>query len=600
MKFGILTKLSIAFFIIVFLITGITALSLDQAFQVHFVSTFESTLEANAKIASELIMSQGLAELTSADSGILHDMVSRISEDTNARATITLPDGTVLADSWGNSDWVKNPSENPKNQPSISTHPETIPSSRNYATIGQGQWIQATAPLRSGDRILGMVKLSKPIGEIRQIKVNIQSKVMLAALVSIFLAGGIAYLIALNMARPLREMTDIASKISNGDLSRRVRITSGDEMGRLADALNYMADRLSVTIYQTSEERNKMRAILASMVDGVVAVDSNNRIILMNPAAEEMFGVSEEMALGRKFLEAIRNYGLVEAISNATRGEVRTAEFKVFTPDERTLRVSVTCIEKAGGGEAGVVAVIQDVTELRRLEQVRTEFVSNVSHELRTPLTSIKGFIETLLDGAMEDPDTARRFLQIIQKEANRLERLISDLLDLSRIESGHIELKKRPTNLARLAESVHTVLKRQSDAKGLTVEVTIPEEFPEVMADADLLRQVFMNLIDNSIKYTPSGGKITIGASMGNEAVEVFVEDTGIGIPKAHLSRLFERFYRVDKARSREVGGTGLGLAIVKHIVERHGGKAWIDSEVGKGTRVTFTIPHSSAQRVL
>ncbi|HHY46919.1 MAG TPA: cell wall metabolism sensor histidine kinase WalK [Firmicutes bacterium] len=591
MKWNILSKLTLSFWAIVLLVTGITTVFLNRAFQEHFVTTIDSSLKANARMVSDLLLERGFPGGMPGRLPQIQEITERVARDVKARVTIIDPSGAVLSDSQKNAGLMNNHADRPEVKQALAG--KTGTSTRFSRTILSTMRYIAV-PVISDGKVVAVVRLAVPLTEINRTRDRIRSRLMVAAFISILLSGGIAYLLARSLAEPLRDMITVASRIAGGDFSKRVRITARDEIGCLADALNHMADRLSTTIQEMSEERNKIKAILASMADGVVAVDSDNRIILMNRAAEQMFGITEGAAYGRKFLEAIRNYELVEALSGATRGEVHSAEFKVFSPNERILRVSATCIESTSDQPAGVVAVIQDVTELRRLEQLRTEFVSNVSHELRTPLTSIKGFVETLLDGAMEDGSTATRFLGIIQNEANRLERLISDLLDLSRIESGQIALRKVPCHLDKLTQSVCTFLHGQADAKQLSLEINIPADFPQVPADKDLLRQVFINLIDNAIKYTPAGGRVIIYGSDSGDSVTIHVEDTGVGIPKAHLSRLFERFYRVDKARSRELGGTGLGLAIVKHIIDRHGGKVWIESEVGKGTRVSFTLPKS------
>jgi two-component system, OmpR family, phosphate regulon sensor histidine kinase PhoR len=322
-------------------------------------------------------------------------------------------------------------------------------------------------------------------------------------------------------------------------------------------------------------------------------------VVLMNERARAIFNLAAVRGDGKPFLEVIRNAELHEvfrASRGARPGAVVSREITLMSPAERVLQVHGVPLLLTGG--AGVVLVLHDVTELRRLAQVRTEFVANVSHELRTPLTAIQGYVETLLGGALEEPDNARRFLEIVQRQTERLGRLINDLTELSNIELGKVTLLLAPTRLDELLDSVLAVVLPRAQAGGVTVTARFPESLPAVRADRDRLAQILINLVDNAVKYTLNRGTTKIGAAETAEPgmVAVTVTDTGIGIPAADLPRVTERFYRVDKARSRELGGTGLGLAIVKHLVLAHGGELDIESEVGRGTTVRFTIPMSDA----
>jgi two-component system phosphate regulon sensor histidine kinase PhoR len=331
------------------------------------------------------------------------------------------------------------------------------------------------------------------------------------------------------------------------------------------------------------------------MVEGVIATDGHDHIILINERARVLFGLGRARAERLPLLEVIRNVDLHDVLGEsrlAADGTVVNREVKLSEPSERVLQVHAVPLRFTGEAR-GVVMVLHDITELRRLEQVRTEFVANVSHEIRTPLTAIHGYLETLLDGALEEPENARKFIEIVFRHTERLGRLTDDLTDLSNIELGRISLRLEPTAVAEVADSVLAIIAPRAGTGQVTVEAKLPADLPEVVADRDRLAQILINLVDNAVKYTPKGGRVWLeGRVREPGVVEVAVCDSGAGIPKADLPRLTERFYRVDKARSRELGGTGLGLAIVKHLVLAHGGELTIDSELWKGTTVRFTLP--------
>ncbi len=351
-------------------------------------------------------------------------------------------------------------------------------------------------------------------------------------------------------------------------------------------------ETLQAQARREAKERENMVSILFAMVEGVITTDSSGRIAFINPAAERIFNLERGAAVGKFPREIWREFELVEMFHQVfVTGQPQNREMVLDPPLKRHLNLELVPIRPGEDEEVqGVLAVVRDVTRLRHLENMRTEFVANVSHELRTPLTSVKGFVETLLDGGLENKEATKRFLTIIYQETDRLNRLISDLLDLSRLESGETELKRTRVYLAPLVEEVRQTLQTRLDQKELSFSVELGPT--PVWADEDQIREVIVNLLDNAIKYTPAGGSIKVTEVENGEMQEFIVCDTGIGIPKENIPRIFERFYRVDKARSREMGGTGLGLSIVKHIIERHDGKVWVESEPEKGTCVHFTLP--------
>ena len=407
-------------------------------------------------------------------------------------------------------------------------------------------------------------------------------------------AGILALLLFKRIINPLKEMNEITQEMARGNLDKEIITRYQDEIGKLAQNINNIACQLKTMISDITTEKNRARAILDSMADGVIALNQDGRVLLVNPAVEEIFNIDGQSCHAQNILGIIRNHDLDQMLFLALKkNQPMVKELKILTPEEtRTFHVHLTPLKTLNSKTEGVVALLREITERRKLENMRTEFVANVSHELRTPLTSIRGFLETLLDGAMEEPEIARRFLEHMSDETERLTRLIDDLLNLSKIEDRQIVPNFQPLNMDEIIHRVALVYELLAQEKGLTFLVNIPCSLPLVVGDADTIMQVLNNLIDNAIKYTPSGGKIEIMARVEDRMLMVSVKDTGIGIPNESMSRIFERFYRVDKARSREMGGTGLGLSIVKHAIEKNSGLLEVTSAVGEGSTFTFGLP--------
>jgi two-component system phosphate regulon sensor histidine kinase PhoR len=388
-------------------------------------------------------------------------------------------------------------------------------------------------------------------------------------------------------------MARIASDLAAGRLAARAAPDGGDEVSGLARALNRMADTLQDRLAQLGRERNQLRALLDGMVEGVVLTGADGRIVLANEAFRRIFDVRAPVE-GRRPLEAARVPALQAAIEDALAAAAPvTREIAVGGASEKILRASLAAIREAGQ-VVGTVAVFHDVTELKRLEQVRREFVANVSHELRTPLTAIKGYAETLREGALKDPEQAARFVEVIDRHAERLRALIEELLDLSSVEHGQARLVLGPVSVRDAAQQAEAVIRPAAVARRHALAVEVPAGLPPARADRDRLAQVLINLLDNAVKFTPEGGRVRLAARAAGGRVVVEVSDTGVGIPPDDLARIFERFYRVDRSRDRKDGGTGLGLAIAKHLVQAMGGTISVDSRPGEGT--TFTVSLQAA----
>lgn len=397
--------------------------------------------------------------------------------------------------------------------------------------------------------------------------------------ISVFFSSKLSYVIV----KPIKDLEFITSRIAKGELDRRVIINSQDEIGQLAKTFNHMADRLQYTLKDSIEKQNKLEAILKSMDSGVIAVDKKYRVIMINPYAQKIFGIKKDI-IGQNLMDSIRDYELEEIFKNNEENK----EINILWPERRSLKVKTADVI-SDSEHIGTVAVVQDITDIRKLENMRSQFVANVSHELKTPLTSIKGFAETLR--YVDDQETRDKFLSIIDDETDRLTRLISDILILSDIEQ-HKDFKiNEPIDVASSIEDVYNLMKNTADKKNIKLQ-KLTYKTSIIHGDKDKFKQMLINLIDNAIKYSEEGDSVYIGTKVEDSECIIWVEDTGVGIPKEHIPRLFERFYRVDKARSRARGGTGLGLAIVKHIVLSFKGSILVESEIGKGTKFIVKIP--------
>jgi two-component system phosphate regulon sensor histidine kinase PhoR len=523
----------------------------------------------------------------------------RASRAVGARVTLILPDGRVVAESGaapGGLEGMENHGARPEVREARAGRVGR--DLRTSATLDTPLLYVAT-PLRDGDRVIGVLRLALPLAAVTASYETVHRVMLGAAVVALVVALGIGLFVSGRVTRPVIEMQSIARQLSEGNFSVRAPVRSPDEIGTLGRSLNVLAARLREKIQDLAQEQAKMAAIVDGMVEGVIAVDGHDHIFLMNERARAIFNLGPGRLERKPFLEVIRNADLHDVFragraagtDGAEERAVVQRELRLSTPVDRALQVHAAAI-RLGAGETGVAMVLHDITALRQLEQVRTEFVANVSHELRTPLTAIQGYLETLLGGAMDDPAHARRFLEVAFRHTERLGRLLNDLADLSNIELGRVTMHMGPVALGDLVEETFAIIRAKAEAGGVALEARLAPDLPPVEGDHDRLAQVLINLVDNAVKYTPAGGKVTVEAAADGRQVELVVADTGIGIPPADLPRITERFYRVDKARSRDLGGTGLGLAIVKHLVAAHGGRLTIESRPDEGTRVRIVLP--------
>jgi two-component system, OmpR family, phosphate regulon sensor histidine kinase PhoR len=517
-----------------------------------------------------------------------------------ARVTIVDSAGRVLADSAADAAKMENHADRLEVQQAIAQgHGQAVHHSQ---TLNRELVYQAVRYEQADGQAI-IIRLAVPLSEINLSVSELRQRLLIASIVML-LIGAIASLgFARMFAARVDRLKDFSQRIAEGNFRPLLPEGPRDELSELADSMNQTAARLDLEIRMLSGERNRSSAILRSMVEGVAVIDSEERLVFYNRAFSEIFGVPTSVAEGRPLIEVVRHAELVGLIRKALRGEeglqndismgiVQMQSFSVTAAPVKALDSATGEHDLAAAKPSGAVVVLHDVTELRRLERVRQDFVANVSHEFKTPLTAIQGFAETLLGGALDDPTNNRRFLDIIRNHAIRLARLTNDLLKLARIEAGKLEVEFFPVGLMELIEGCAETTLLKASRKQITLEIEVPPGLPPVQGDASLLRDLLQNLLDNAIQYTPAGGHIRVTAeAKGREAV-ITVSDTGIGIPTSDRERIFERFYRVDAARSREAGGTGLGLSIAKHIVEAHNGRLWVDSVIGEGSKFSFSIP--------
>ena len=485
----------------------------------------------------------------------------RVARPTGARVTLIAADGRVVGESDRRAEDLAR-LDNHRDRPEVRTALEGRLGRdlRRSATV-DAPLLYVAWPVQDAGQVIGVLRLALPLSAVTASYASLHQVLLAGGGVALLVALGIGIFVAGRVTRPVVDMQSIARQMSEGNFLVRAPSRSTDEIGTLGRSLNVLAARLREKVQDLEQERAKVTAILDGMVEGVVAVDGHEHVLLMNERARAIFGLGAMRGERKPFLEVIRNVELHELFRDSRAGSpglVLRREVRLAAPAGRVLEVQALPLA-LGGDEWGLVMVLHDVTELRRLEDVRTEFVANVSHELRTPLTAIHGYLETLLEGALEEPEHARKFLEIVFRHTERLGRLISDLAELSNIELGRITLALAPTPLGEVVDSVVAIIGPRAARGGVRLASAVPPGLVAVTADHDRLVQILINLVDNAVKYTPRGGDVRIGASLiAGDRVEVTVTDTGIGIPRSDLPRITERFYRVDKARSRELGGTG------------------------------------------
>lgn len=586
MKFTIQWKLMASYLFLLIFIGGAFFAYLNHTLTTHLAHEIQENLQSETRLARMVAMRE-IRHMRQDAPGV----AAIISRETRARVTVILESGEVVADSDIAPQYLGT-LENHANRPEVQQALQQGGGAavRYSATIKTPMLYVATA-LQTDTGEHGVLRLSLPLTAVEKAKQSIRTLLGASLAVSLVVALLLSYLLSRLTSRSLRTITNLATQLGRGDYGRRIPVITRDEVGELARVMNEMASQIEHNLARISAEKNRLDTILRGMGEGLMVSDAEGTVTLVNPAFLQLFGLSQSVE-GRQIIEIARFPELHETFRAVVSSRSEHVEEMTLPlgEEKRVLTHWVPLMEE--DDLRGVVAVFHDISDLKRLEAIRRDFVANVSHELRTPVTVIKGYAEALAGGLVEeDPERARRFMEIIYSHSERLADLIRDLLTLSQLESGSLQLELTQIHLDRAASHAAGLLEQKAARKEITIDTSELTNAPPVLADPGRLEQVLINLMDNALKYTPPGGSVTVAFDEADGMVRVAVHDTGIGIPSKDLPRIFERFYRVDAARSRDEGGTGLGLSIVKHIIQLHGGSITVESEHGKGTTFRFTL---------
>jgi two-component system phosphate regulon sensor histidine kinase PhoR len=574
-----------------------TALILVSALSVRslrdlYVGTTAANLEAQAQLAARLLADRGALEFPER----LDAEVKRLGVLTGTRITVVRTDGSVLAESDADTGLMDNHARRPE---IVGALQGAVTRSARFSNTVREELSYVAVPMYEEGRVVAVVRTGVPLTAIESALRAVNLRNLIGGVAILALAAVVIFLVSREISSPFEELEKAATSFAAGRLDVRVPVSGSGEMASVAAAMNRMAAELDERLRTVVRQRNEQEAVLSSMVEGVIAIDVDERVISINEAAAHLLDLDPAFSVGRPVQEVARNPELQHFASDALASETPIeGDLTLHGPELCYLQAHGAPIRDGRHRRIGSVLVLNDVTRLRRLETVRSDFVANVSHELKTPITSIKGFLETLADGAVDEPQTARRFLSIALRQADRLNAIIEDLLSLSRI-GGEAESGQLPRTRENVGEVVHgavDVCRTKAEAKRIAVNLDCPADL-RAEVNAPLLEQALVNLIDNAIKYSDAGSTVTVEAVAEDGTVSISVRDHGAGIEATHLPRVFERFYRVDKARSRTLGGTGLGLSIVKHIAAAHGGTVEVQSEPGKGSVFTLILPRGDLQ---
>ncbi|MCX5784210.1 MAG: ATP-binding protein [Elusimicrobia bacterium] len=584
LKFRVL----LSYIIVVFFALSVTAFFLDQSLEKHALSDLRSSLGIQTRlIAAQL----DVARLIKEDSVYTDALVKKLAYKTSSRITIVSASGKVLGDSsLSYPEMLKMENHSGRLEIIEAASHDSASVTRRSGTLKEDM-LYLAVPVRDGARLAGFVRLAMPYYSIQRMLSELRRTVALSFALSVLFALAVGWLVVLLIGRQFGEIIAGSKRFTSGDFGYRIPVGSSGELKKLSETLNYMAGAISMKMREAELRRLELEAAFRDMSEAILITDGAGVITRINPRARQLMGVSGFDA------EGVRLSGMPggpelssAAIKALSSGRPISFEIEPAAAPGTVLSVSASPILEHGA-IGGCVLVARDITGPRKLEAMRRDFVANVSHELKTPLTVIRGCAETLLNGALEDREHGPGFARSINEQAVRLDNLVNDLLKISYAESGRAQLEKTPVELKELSDDTVRGLAAILAKKKIALLNLVPAGL-RVNADRDKLSQVLINLLDNAAKYNKNGGKIKISAVPEGEVVKVSVEDTGHGIPAAHLPRIFERFYRVDKARSRELGGTGLGLSIVKHLVELHGGTVGVESNEGHGSTFWFTLP--------
>ena len=595
-KKRLLWQLYPAYLLVMLVSLAAVACYASSALRAFCLEQTKADLQARALLTEDLFNSK----LAKPDLQQIDALCKELGQKASTRITVILADGRVAGDS----------DESPQKMDNHADRPEVIAAlagragfSERYSYTLKESRLYLAVPLSQDGHVVGALRTSISMNQVDQAVGAIQLRIALGGLAISVLMALVSLWISRRITRPLEHLRIGAKRFAHGNLAHKLPLAGSQEISDLADTLNQMAAELDEKIRDVVRQRNEREAILTSMIEGVLAVDAQERLIRLNQTAARFIGVDPQRAQGRLLQEVVRNIELQQLVANVLAAQ-KPQEDEILLHNngggDRYLHAHGTILRDSGENPAGALVMLHEVTRLKKLEKVRRDFVANVSHELRTPVTSIKGFVETLLDGAMHNPQELQRFLQIVAAQTDRLNAIIEDLLTLSRIEqeAEKAEIALAPGSIKAVLATALEVCRLKAANKDIQVELVCDDKLLAPI-NPPLLEQAVINLIDNAIKYSPPGQTVHLQADRAGDELRIQVRDHGCGIGREHLPRIFERFYRVDKARSRTLGGTGLGLAIVKHIAQAHGGRASVESVLGQGSDFCILLPLGSPELI-
>lgn len=572
-------RIAFPYIVLILLAVGALTVYISSFLRQEYLDNLQDRLAIEAGLVAEVVEPMLLVDARAEG---IQPMIQELDSVVEARITIVRADGVVLGDSLYDPASMENHLNRPEIQSALQ---DGLGLSSRFSRTAGFRMMYAAIPVEAGGEPLAVARVALPVDQIEGRIAATRNAVVGIALAVAGLAGLLVILSAQGLTRPLRRLTELVERMTRGELGGRIQTGSRDEIGRLAEAFNRMAEELESQLGNLAEQRNTLQAVLTLMADGVVITDRGGCVKLINPAAAQILGVTVAESVGERFVTLARDHQVVELWRRCQSLGEEQSETIEMIGRRPFLQVMVSPL-----GATDSLVLMQDLTKIRRLETVRRDFISNISHELRTPLASLRALVETLEDVALDDRSAAEHFLGLMDLELDALTQMVEELLELSRIESGRVPIRLVPTQVEPLVTRPLEVLRPQAQRAKVKLSIEIPDDLPMVLADASRVSRVVTNLVHNAIKFTPKKGRITVSAFEEGDEVVIAVEDTGIGIPASDQTRIFERFYKADQARSS--GGTGLGLAIARHLVQAHGGRIWVESQAGQGSTFFFSLP--------
>ena len=580
---GIRWRITIPYVLLTLVVMTGLGIHLSSVIKQNYLNDLERSLTAQARLLSDVLTPILMEDTHQEDT--IDKLAQQWGKSLESRVTIIASDGVVLGESVDDRTQMDNHLKRPEIQHALANGQGSI--IRRSATVGY-EMMYVAVPIQTNGVLLGFARVALSIEQIDTNVRQLQRTILVASLIAASLTIVVSLIIAGRTARPLEKLTTIAIEMAHTENEPPSPSAPYDEVGKLGEALNALVSQLRSKIRALEAEQGKLASVLRQMTDGVIITSSDGYVELINPKAEELFEVEPKNSKGQSIVQTIRNHQIIASwrkCQQTGKEQILTLE---IPRSQKFIQTVIISLEADLPGK--FLLLFQDFTQTRRLETVRRDFISNISHELRTPLASLKALTDTLQSGAIDDPPAAQRFLNRMEMEVDALTQMVSELLELTRIESGQVPLEKQPISPKELLQNASERLNVQAERANLSVQIYCPDDLPNVMADPPRLGQALVNLLHNAIKFTPEGGEIILAAWQQGNLIVFSVEDTGVGIPADDLPRIFERFYKAD--RSRSGGGTGLGLAITRHLVQAHGGRIWADSVEGEGSTFSFSVP--------